>query len=372
MYLFPTFLILIQFSSSFLFIVNVCSLCLLLGTTGQTVSITCSTGYSGGGIATCGTNGQFITEADCSDCDTGYTLLDKTELVVDLVDSIVVKTFQDLSRSNKKNYEIDNAIIKFETNIYVRNDMTIQPRSGRTSVVFDGSDMDRTMFSLRDAAILSISSVHFKGGTGLVSLGENCGFKAFGCQFTEFRANSVGHDYGINLGCTGNSCDAGSVEVSNCLFEDNIGGSGGPEQSAFIDMHCTGQGCKGGSFVATKSIFRNNRKTSSDKPWSKDSGSVLDIHSTGGSVEATFNCCVFSANANPPTATDSDGTITITSTDCDQYKTCTANSCAATQVANSDKSVADSITGTYITETMIESMSIHFYSSSCIYGILTF
>ena len=61
MYLFPTFLILIQFSSSFLIIVNVCSLCLLLGTTGQTVTVACNDGYSGGGIATCGTSGEFNT-----------------------------------------------------------------------------------------------------------------------------------------------------------------------------------------------------------------------------------------------------------------------------------------------------------------------
>jgi hypothetical protein len=60
-YLFPTFLILIQFSSTFLIIVNVCSLCLLLGTTGQTVTVACNDGYSGGGIATCGTSGEFNT-----------------------------------------------------------------------------------------------------------------------------------------------------------------------------------------------------------------------------------------------------------------------------------------------------------------------
>ena len=32
-----------------------------VGTTGETVTVTCSTGYSGGGTATCGTNGQFNT-----------------------------------------------------------------------------------------------------------------------------------------------------------------------------------------------------------------------------------------------------------------------------------------------------------------------
>ena len=34
---------------------------IFLGTTGDTVTVTCSTGYSGGGTATCGTNGQFNT-----------------------------------------------------------------------------------------------------------------------------------------------------------------------------------------------------------------------------------------------------------------------------------------------------------------------
>ena len=83
-------------------------------------------------------------------------------------------------------------------------------------------------------------------------------------------------------------------------------------------------------------------------------------------------------NICPPTqvvnsdkaATDSisgviDVTITVTcnpgwsgsgTTTCGQnlewspVRICTANSCAATQVANSDKSVAGSITGTYITK----------------------
>jgi len=33
----------------------------LIGTTGQTTTVTCNTGYSGSGTATCGTNGQFNT-----------------------------------------------------------------------------------------------------------------------------------------------------------------------------------------------------------------------------------------------------------------------------------------------------------------------
>ena len=36
-----------------------------IGTTGQTVSVTCNAGYSGGGTATCGTNGRFNTLANC-------------------------------------------------------------------------------------------------------------------------------------------------------------------------------------------------------------------------------------------------------------------------------------------------------------------
>jgi len=80
------------------------SLFRFVGTTSETVTVTCSTGYSGGGTATCGTNGQFNTlictknictcpngtpsvydgnaatlcdtksQVDCSDCSTGYTL----------------------------------------------------------------------------------------------------------------------------------------------------------------------------------------------------------------------------------------------------------------------------------------------------------
>ena len=75
----------------------------ITGTTGQTVTVTCNTGYSGSGIATCGTNGQFntlsctanictcpngsptiasgtgaslcdIPTIDCSACDAGYTI----------------------------------------------------------------------------------------------------------------------------------------------------------------------------------------------------------------------------------------------------------------------------------------------------------
>jgi len=53
-------------------------------------------------------------------------------------------------------------------------------------------------------------------------------------------------------------------------------------------------------------------------------------------------------------------------------RTCIVNSCAATQVANSDKSVADSITGTYIIKAMIESMRIQCNFSYIIHGILPF
>ena len=75
----------------------------ITGTTGQTVTVTCNTGYSGGGTATCGTNGVFNTltctalictcpngtptigtgsgatlcdtsTVDCSVCNAGYTI----------------------------------------------------------------------------------------------------------------------------------------------------------------------------------------------------------------------------------------------------------------------------------------------------------
>ena len=42
---------------------SISSLLFSIGTTGQTVSVTCNAGYSGGGTATCGTNGRFNTLA---------------------------------------------------------------------------------------------------------------------------------------------------------------------------------------------------------------------------------------------------------------------------------------------------------------------
>ena len=282
----------------------------ITGKTSQTVTVTCDTGYTGGGTATCGTNGQFNTlTCAANTCTAAGNIVNSDKAASG---SITGTTGQTVTVTCDTGYSGGGTATcgtngAFNTLACAANTCTATGNIANSNKAASSSITGTT----GQTATVTCDTGYTGGGTA--TCGTNGAFNT--------------------LTCPGNSCTAANVANSNKAAIGSISGT----TSQTVTVTCTAGYTGGGTATCgTNGAFNS---LSCTKLVCTCPNGIATLGTGSGATycdTSTVDCSACNAGYTI-SATAASGSA----------QTCKVNTCTATQVANSNKATMYSITGKF-------------------------
>ena len=287
------------------------------GTTGDTHTVTCNTGYNGGGTLTCGTDGNFDTHTCAANSCTATEVANSLSYTT--IGSITGYTGDTVTVSCSPGYSGSGTVTCQTSGIFTT--VTCEPEPCTATQVFnsDFAALGSITGSTSDVVVVTCDAGYSGGGNAK-------------CQ----DDNTF-----ISLTCTANSCTATEVANSPYSAVGSITGTTGQT----VDIVCdSSYGGDGTTTCGTDGLFTTITCAIGGCTATEVAKSDYAVISSLTGVEGETH------DVTCDIGYEGGGTVTCTS-GLFNVVTCTAGSCAATQVANSDYATSGSITG--ITESSL-------------------